>query len=152
MTPSPPPRHRIAFLLSQLGSDASAGFERALGGLGITPGDAGVLRLVGRNPGVSQRAVSEQVGVGPSRIVAVLDRLEGKGLLERRRSPRDRRSHEVSLTEHGREVLERLGPIARDHERAYIEPLEPEEVHQLQSLLEKVATARQLSVEVHRGT
>src|SRR5690606_40386308 len=92
---------RIAFLLSQLGSDASAAFERALAPLGITPSEAGLLRLIGRNPGISQKAVSEHLGVGPSRVVAVLDRLERQGHVERRRSTTDRRSHDNHLTSSG---------------------------------------------------
>lgn len=144
--------HRLAFLLSQLGSDAASGFEQALRPLGITPSDAGVLRLIGRNPGISQRAVSEQVGVGSSRIVAVLDRLESRELVERRRSRADRRSHELHLTERGQELLTQLGHLARRHEREYTASLELDEVEQLQKMLDRIAAARGLSVEIHRDT
>ena len=104
---------RIAFLLAQLGSDASAAFEQALAPLGITPSEAGMLRLIGRNPGISQKAVSEQLGVVPSRVVAVLDRLERQGHVERRRSATDRRSHEVHLTATGERLLAALDNLGR---------------------------------------
>jgi Transcriptional regulators len=143
---------RIAFLLAQLGSDASAAFERALAPLGITPSDAGVLRLVGRNPGISQKAVSEQLGVVPSRVVAVLDRLERQGHVERRRSTADRRSHEVHLTAGGERLLAALRPIAESHEAAFTQGLGEEDLDRLAAYLEKIAASRGLSRDVHRET
>ena len=147
-----PRHHRVAFLLSQLGSDAASGFEQALRPLGTTPSEAGVLRLIGRNPGISQRAVSEQVGVGSSRIVAVLDRLESRELVERRRSRADRRSHELHLTERGQEILTQLRRVAGRHEREYTASLALDEVEQLQKMLARIAAARGLSVEIHRDS
>jgi len=147
-----PRHHRVAFLLAQLGSDAASGFEQMLRPLGITPSDAGVLRFVGRSPGISQRAVSEHVGVGSSRIVAVLDRLESRGLVERRRSRADRRSHELNLTDLGRELLAEVGHLARQHEQDYTATLEPDEVEQLQNVLGRIASARGLSVDIHRDS
>lgn len=152
MTSAPQPHHRIAFLLSQLGSDAASSFERELQALNVTASDAGLLRLIGRNPGVSQRALSRQIGVGPSRIVAVLDRLEGRGLIERRRSRTDRRIHEVVLTEEGEEVLDSIRPLADAHESAFTECLDIEEVELLQNLLARIANFRGLSIDVHAGT
>ena len=152
MTSMPQPHHRIAFLLSQLGSDAASGFEQALQSVNITASDAGLLRLIGRTPGVSQRVLSKQVGVGPSRIVAVLDRLEDRGLIERRRSRTDRRIHEVGLTEDGEEVLASIRPLAEAHELTYTECLDPGEVEVLQSLLGRIAASRGLSIDIHRGT
>ncbi|NJC58726.1 MarR family winged helix-turn-helix transcriptional regulator [Brevibacterium marinum] len=152
MTSMSQPHHRIAFLLSQLGADAASGFEQALQSLHITPSDAGLLRLIGRTPGVSQRVLSQQIGVGPSRIVAVLDRLERRELIERRRSRSDRRSHEVSLTANGQEVLAEIRPLAEAHEQAYTDCLSLDEADLLRSLLGRIADSRGLSSEIHRGT
>jgi len=143
---------RIAFLLSQLGSDASAAFERAVSQLGITPSEAGLLRLVGRNPGISQKASSEQLGVGPSRVVAVLDRLESERLIERQRSETDRRSHQVRLTAQGERVLADLRPIAMAHEAAFTEGMDDTDLDRLAGYLEQIAAKRGLSRDVHRVT
>ncbi|SDR22780.1 MarR family winged helix-turn-helix transcriptional regulator [Thermostaphylospora chromogena] len=143
---------RIAFLLSQLGSDASAAFERALAPLGITPSEAGLLRLIGRNPGISQKAVSEHLGVGPSRVVAVLDRLERQGHVERRRSTTDRRSHEIHLTASGERLLAALRPVAESHEAAFTQGLAEDDLDRLAAYLEAIAASRGLSRDVHRDT
>lgn len=150
MTPHRP--RRIAFLLAQLGSDASAAFEQAVSDLGITASEAGLLRLVGRNPGISQRAASEQLGVGPSRVVAVLDRLESAGLIERRRSSVDRRSHEVHLTADGEQLLARLRPAAERHEAAFTQGLDDADLDRLAGYLETIAASRGLSRDLHRRT
>lgn len=143
---------RIAFLLAQLGADASAAFEQALAPLGLTASEAGLLRLVGRNLGISQKAASEQLGVGPSRVVAVLDRLEHQGNVERRRSATDRRSHEVHLTPDGEQLLAALRPIAEVHEAAFTEGLGGADLDRLAVYLETIATARGLSRDIHRDT
>lgn len=146
------PRHRIVFLLSQLGSDAAAAFDSAVRELGISPSEAGLLRLVGRTPGVNQRLAGEQLGVGPSRVVAVLDRLESGGLVERRRSAEDRRNHEIALTDRGCELLTHLRAVAERHEQAFVASLTPTQIRQLGHTLTTIAAARGLSPELHRGT
>ncbi|WP_353649114.1 MarR family transcriptional regulator [Nakamurella sp. A5-74] len=149
---APQPHRRIAFLLSQLGSAAAAAFDSAVRELGISPSEAGLLRLVGRAPVVNQRSVSTQLGVGPSRVVAVLDRLESGGLVERRRSAGDRRNHEIALTDRGRELLGRLRAVAERHELAFVAPLTPDQIRQLGDTLATIAAARGLSADVHRET
>lgn len=143
---------RIAFLLAQLGADVSAAFEEALAPLGITASEAGLLRLVGQNPGISQKSASQQLGVGPSRIVAVLDRLERSARLERRRSATDRRSHELQLTPDGEALLAQLRPIARAHESAVTRGLDEADLDRLAGYLETIAATRGLSRDVHRDT
>lgn len=143
---------RIAFLLAQLGADASAAFEQALAPLSVTASEAGLLRLIGHNPGISQKAASEQLGVGPSRVVAVLDRLERQGHVERRRSETDRRSHEVHLTAQGEQLLAAIRPLAEAHEAAFTESLDEGDLGRLATYLETIATSRGLSREIHRDT
>ncbi len=143
---------RVAFLLAQLGADASAAFEEALAPLGITASEAGLLRMIGRNPGISQKAASEQLGVGPSRVVAVLDRLERAGHVERRRSETDRRSHEVHLTLEGERLLAALRPIAEAHERSFTRGLDEDDLDRLADSLAAIAASRGLSREIHRDT
>lgn len=143
---------RIAFLLAQIGADVSAAFDDVLAPLDVTASEAGLLRLVGRSPGISQRAASEQLGVGPSRVVAVLDRLERRGLLERRRSQVDRRSHELHLTPDGQRLLSELRSVGEAHEAAFTEGLDEEDLDRLAGYLTTIAAARGLNRDVHRGT
>ena len=71
----------------------SAGrFADRLAPLGLKPPHAGILRALDRADGLSQQALGEALGTFPSRLVARLDELEERGLVERRDRPGDRRS------------------------------------------------------------
>jgi DNA-binding MarR family transcriptional regulator len=90
-------------------------FERAAGGLGVSPGRFGVLALVEANPGVSQSRLAQAVGLDRSTMVAVLDRLEDRRLVERRAGP-DRRTNGLWLTPDGKRLVARLKRRVTEHE------------------------------------
>jgi DNA-binding MarR family transcriptional regulator len=151
---SPDPSHskRTAFLLSQLGALASARFAERARELGLTPSDAGVLRLLGRTPGLSQRSLADRLGAVPSRVVPHIDSMEARGLVARRRSRADRRNYELRLTAEGTKVLGALRGMAEQHEAELLAPLTSEQSTQLGSLLAQLAGAHALDTDLHRGT
>jgi hypothetical protein len=69
-------RGSLAFLLAQLGATAAMKFSERLSAIGFSPPDAGVLRLISVSGGISQKAIGEQLGMFPSRVVALIDELE----------------------------------------------------------------------------
>src|SRR5687767_3665107 len=74
----------LAFLLSQLGIYAAQQFSERVATLGLTPALAGLLRAIATTPGQSQQALARHLKIQPSRVVAFVDDLEGRGLIERR--------------------------------------------------------------------
>ena len=142
---------RIGFLLSQLGTHAAELFAEAVRGLGLTPSEAGVIRIIARAPDMTQRELADQLGATQSRVVALVDGLERKGLAARTRSTTDRRVQHLDLTEAGRALLPRLRTAAEAQEAAITDGLSPEQVEQLYALLGDLATRRGLSPEVHAG-
>lgn len=76
-----------------------------------------VLYVVSVNPGLAQARVAEALLIERARLVLMLDRLEERGLLVRTRSKSDRRSHELHITDGGRELLEKLHKEHGEHER-----------------------------------
>ena len=147
--PQPP---RASFLLSQLGALASARFAQRTGTLDLTPGEAGVLRLLGRRPGLNQRVLADRLGAVPSRVVALIDSLEARGLVARSRSTSDRRSYELRLTERGARTLGRLRRIAEEHEAELLKPLTDTEATQLRELLTRLAAGHGLDSDLHQRT
>ncbi len=69
----------MAFLLAQLGAHAAGRFAERIAGLDLTPAQAGLLRLVARTPGRSQRELAGDLGMPPSRFVPFADKLEDAG-------------------------------------------------------------------------
>lgn len=145
------PSHRTAFLLSQLGAYSAERYRDLVASLGLTPSDAGILRLLSRNPSISQRELADRLGTVPSRVVALIDSLESRGLVARTRSATDRRNHELKLTEAGSATMRELRTISEVHDRAVLGGLSNAQREQLQSLLSRLAETREVDTEAHLG-
>ncbi len=141
----------IAFLLSQLGAHATALFSERIASLGLTPPQVGFLRLVGCEAGSSQQAIASRLGMAPSRLVPLIDDMEERGLVERRRDPQDRRNHALYLTAKAGRLMGQLNRVAVAHEEALCAGLDPKERQQLGALLEKVAANQGLEPGIHPG-
>ncbi|MFF0431101.1 MarR family winged helix-turn-helix transcriptional regulator [Streptomyces sp. NPDC004327] len=140
-----------AFLLAQIGAHAAGRFAERVGALGLTPPDVGLLRMIATRPGLSQKALATDLGVVPSRVVTLIDHLDGKGLVERRRSTEDRRNHALHLSPDGRRVLEEIGEVAAEHEADICAGLDAAERDVLAGLLRRVAERQGLTPGVHPG-
>lgn len=139
------------FLLAQLGDHAARRFAERLSTLDLTPADAGLLRAVAREPGRSQQALASQLGAPATRLVALVDGLERRGLVERGRNPDDRRLNAVVLTDAGRALSGRLGQLAARHSDDLTAALDDAERRQLQTLLARMAEQQHLTPGVHAG-
>ncbi len=156
MTPkdNPTPDRRpmgAAFLLAQVGAQGARRFGQRVSEIGLTPADVGLLRKIGSDPGISQQALAEFLGVMPSRMVALVDELESKGIVERRRSTEDRRNYALLITDRGREVLGKVYRIAAEHEEEFCAALSHEEKLQLTALCRRIADQQGLTPGVHPG-
>ena len=142
---------RPAFLLAQVGAHAASEFAKRLAPLGLTPPDAGILRLLRMTAGMSQQELAAKLGIHPSRLVALLDELEQKELVQRRSNPDDRRQYSLHLTEKGATTLEEISQVAQQHQEAMCAALSLEERAKLAELLRKIADQQSLTPGVHPG-
>jgi DNA-binding MarR family transcriptional regulator len=148
----PPPRAPgNAFLLAQLGAHAAARFAERIAELELTPAQAGLLRLIAWDPGQSQQSIARRLGTPPSRLVLLVDGLEDRGLVERRRNPDDRRNHALYLTGEGTRFMTRLGKAGAAHEDEICDGLNGAERAQLNDLLSRLAAEHGLVTGVHPG-
>jgi DNA-binding MarR family transcriptional regulator len=141
----------VAFLLAQLGAHAATEFAERLRPLDLTPPQAGVLRRIAHAPGESQRALADALGMHAPRLVALIDDLESRGLVQRSRDPADRRNYALSLTPAGRETMTRIATVARQHERAVTAALDDDERAELAAVLRRLADDQGLTPGVHPG-
>jgi DNA-binding MarR family transcriptional regulator len=105
---------------------------------GLSPGRVGMLLLIEANPGVTQSRLAHAVSRDRSTMVGVLDQLEAKGLIERKRGA-DRRTNGLWLTRTGRVVLTRAKRAIAAHERRVAARLSAAERAQLLKLLARIA-------------
>jgi len=103
----------------------------------LSPGRAGMLLLIEANPGVPQGRLAEAVRLDRSTMVGVVDALEERGLIERRRGT-DRRTNGLWLTRAGRVFATRLRQRIERHENRVASRLSATERAQLLALLEKL--------------
>ena len=153
MSSAPTSDHRdgVAFLLAQLGYHAAELFAERIAPLGLGPPQAGILRAIAAEPGRSQQALSRQLNLLPSRVVALVDELENRGYVERRRNPDDRRLHALYLTPSGKRLMQKLSDAAREHEREVTAALNDRERGELRDLLARMASDAGLTPRVHPG-
>jgi DNA-binding MarR family transcriptional regulator len=140
-----------AFLLAQVGAHGGRRFAERVAKIGLTAPDAGLLRKIASDPGISQQALAKHLGIMPSRMVALVDILESKGIIERRRSNEDRRNYELHITEGGQQVLLKLSRIAAEHEESLCSALSRDERVQLGDLCRRIAEEQGLTLGVHPG-
>jgi len=141
----------VGFLLSQLGAHATALFSERIASLDLTPPQVGFLRLVGSEAGSSQQAIAGRLGMAPSRLVPLIDDMEERGLVERRRDPQDRRNHALYLTAKAGRLMGQLNRVAVAHEEAICAGLDPKQRQQLGALLQRVAANQGLEPGIHPG-
>ena len=135
----------IAYLLVQLGFHVARRFSERLAPLGLEPRQFGMLTRLAANEGKSQQAMGELIGLNPTRMVFLVDELEKKGLVERRRNPDDRRSNELYLTDQGRAKLSEAQRISTDHDREIGASLSGAQRRELAALLRQVADEQGIS-------
>ena len=143
------PFQAVGFLLSQLGFQTSKRFAERLAPLELNPRTFALLRHVESAEGQSQHALAEALRVPPSRMVALIDELEERGLVERRPLPSDRRVRALHLTADGRRLLERARKVAAEHESEICADLDADEREQLLELLGRIAASQGLPAGVH---
>lgn len=106
-----------------------------------------VLELIDSNPGISQVDLAAILGVDRPAMMVVVDRLQNRKLVVRRRSENDRRRQELRLTPKGRKFLEQVKVIVREHDKTYSSLFNKGEARQLIAYLRRIAetgqTARQ---------
>lgn len=113
-------------------------FAAELKAYDISPGRFGVLVLISANPGMTQSLLASATQLDRSTMVAVIDQLESRNLVERRASPTDRRSNALVLTPAGEKLLKQLKRRVKLHEARIAEAMTAEESATLATLLGRI--------------
>lgn len=104
---------------------AVALFSEEVGDLNLTPVQYSSLQTVCRQPGIDQKTLAKTIGYDTSTIGGVIDRLEARGLVERKVSANDRRARQVSPTASGLALLAEVVPRMLRAQVRLLAPLAP---------------------------
>src|SRR5712691_5498747 len=97
-----------ALLLQVAFERVHAHFAAAVAELDLAPVQAKALHELNVEPPISMRELAERLKSDPSNVTGLIDRLEARGLVERRPDPNDRRIKGLALTSAGAGLRERL--------------------------------------------
>lgn len=126
-SPSTPPAIDLdslpGHLIRRLHQIAVGIFIQETEALGITPMQFAALQTVANSPGMDQRSLARSTALDASTTGGVVDRLEARGLLERRIAPSDRRVRLLHLTPAGHEMLWQATPLMLRTQQRILEPL-----------------------------
>jgi DNA-binding MarR family transcriptional regulator len=101
--------------LSRLGTRAA---DAALAPTGLKPRHLLALMLLDQNGAATQQSLAAALSLDPSNVVGLLNELECRALIVRRRDPDDRRRHIVEVSDQGRtDMVAAQGRIATAEEQ-----------------------------------
>ena len=106
---------------------------------GLSPYHYAILAALDEDAHETQRSIADALGYDRGQLVGLLDELEERGLIERRRDPQDRRRQIVEMTPAGKKALNRLRGISQRLEDELLSPLDPAEQRRLHALLLRLA-------------
>src|SRR5439155_17984868 len=128
-----------AFLLKRLGFTAKEKAMSAYESTGLNPYHHAILVALEEDTHETQGSIADALGYDRGQLVGLLDELEERGLIERRRDPNDRRRHLVQATVEGKRTLRKLRTLSRQIEDEFLAPLSEDERAQLHALLFRLA-------------
>jgi DNA-binding MarR family transcriptional regulator len=106
----------------------------------LRPGRFAILMLIGRNPGISQTALSRANARDKSTLTPALTDLAKRGLITRTRLKTDRRSYQLKLTAAGEDMLQRLTECAVRHDRNLDRIVGKQDRERFLQILQKLVT------------
>lgn len=131
-----PQTHRSGALLDHLSRRMRLRAETVLAPLGLRPRHLVALTVLRATPGTTQQALAGTLMMDGTNVVGLLNELEADRLIERRRSPEDRRRHIVELTGRGAATLAEAESALAGAEDDVLAALGPEQRETLFQLLQ----------------
>ena len=113
----------------------------SVAGLDLTQKQTATLWLINSNPGVSQVSVAAALSMDRATMMSVVDRLEDRGFVIRKRSTVDRRRQELYTTPAGQNMLRKLKTRIAAHEERVKALFKPAELAALLAALQKFQDA-----------
>jgi DNA-binding MarR family transcriptional regulator len=137
-----PPRELVSspsFLLKRLGFEVKDRVHDGYEAAGASPFHLTVLAVLDEGARETQATIADALGYDRSYLVGLLDDLEKRELIQRKRDPADRRRHIVKLTPAGKKALAWLRKLQASIDDDFFAPLSADERAELHTLLHRLA-------------
>ena len=108
------------------------------GGIDLTSPQFAALTVLDENPGIDQATLAGMIALDRPTIGGVVERLVGKGLVERKTSETDRRAKRLKLTKQGKDMVKRMRPLVVASQARILEGLSDVEKEQFTVIADKI--------------
>jgi DNA-binding MarR family transcriptional regulator len=125
----------INFILTKAQQAVHQVFKAELVPYGVTPGQYGVLMCLWDENGQTVRHLADRLTLDGSTMTGLLDRMEQKGLIEKKPDPKDRRALQVLLTDKGNELRDCLPQAIDAANKKVLEEMDENQVQAFKELL-----------------
>jgi DNA-binding MarR family transcriptional regulator len=130
----------VGYLLSRTSADVLRDTNSALQPLGLRARAFAVLSCAAEPEAEhTQRQLAHRLGLDPSQVVALVDDLSARGLVERRPGEQDRRTRTVVATAQGHRLLGEAVCVVAEAQRRYLDVLTAAETRELRRVLTKLS-------------
>jgi DNA-binding MarR family transcriptional regulator len=106
--------------------------------MGLTMTQFDVIATLGNQPPMTCKELGEKTLVTKGTLTGVLERLESKGILERKLNPEDARSQMIGLTIEGQQLFEKVFPAHLKHLEGAFQKLNVEKLESLRASLKSL--------------
>jgi DNA-binding MarR family transcriptional regulator len=137
----PSMRTRVPFLLYRTAQASHALANEMLSKIGLTARQVGILTLITEHEPMTQTALGAELEIDRTTMVELLDELEHRGFVERRRHPADRRAFMIHPTNAGVVAKAEAIEVLDQQQAAFLAPLGKNERHLLADLLTRLYAA-----------
>ena len=134
----PSMRDRVPFLLYRAAELSHSLANDMLARIQLTARQTGILTLVTEGEPMTQKALGDTLRIDRTTMVSLIDDLERKGYVVRRRHPRDRRAFLVQPTPSGRAAKVQAVAILDEQQSRFLAPLTSAQRQQLGTLLKRL--------------
>lgn len=128
----------LGFLLNRAAFAMRRALEHRLKPHGLTAPQWAILARLVEKDAQSPGAIGKSLHMDKPTTTGIVDRMEKKGLVKRTRNATDRRVVHVTLTAKGRNLFEKLPPLAKEVNQVAARGIGPEDAEQIKRLLRKI--------------
>ncbi len=98
----------LSLLLHDVSRRVARAFDKQMEPLGLTRSQWSVIVYVAREPGIAQTGLADKLEIGRMAVTGLVDRMESKGLVERRDDPKDRRIKRIFLSDSAKAIIPKM--------------------------------------------
>lgn len=132
----------LNFMLGKAQQSVYQVFKAELSEYDVTPVQYSLLKCLWENDGQTARNIADRLSLDYSTMTTHLDRMESKGLIEKKTAPNNRRALQISLTDKGRELEKPLTEAIMSANHKFLQHVDNEKWIEFRTFLQQLCETK----------